>query len=278
MPLDTLVHLRPFRPRPLQGYLYFVDRLEERTGELCVAPSLHLLLDSYERYRRWGVHDGPPLIGIRAQLREWQVQPDAANTDTPDSADTLCSLMRPRPELWDALVEEARTGERRAPDPVEVEAGDRVLAAGEARVQGAVRVVDDPAASGGRALHFPAGAVGVAEFTVQVEQGRLRVWLRGKGTGDPGVDSCTLEVVVPGSNQRAAGEVGRWSEAFPADAFAWSSRSPGWSTLEVEVPQNGELRLRLKPGEATCFLDQVWLSRGQEHAPAFAAPVRGPSP
>ena len=39
----------------------------------------------YERRRKQGDHDGPPLTGARAYLMRWDVVPDAANRETPSS-------------------------------------------------------------------------------------------------------------------------------------------------------------------------------------------------
>jgi hypothetical protein len=42
------------------------------------------LLERYERLRREGGHDGPPLTALRLYRFEWTLDPDIRNVDTPD--------------------------------------------------------------------------------------------------------------------------------------------------------------------------------------------------
>ena len=57
----------------------------EPDGRARVATALADCLRRYERRRRAGPHDGPPLLGLRLYEGHWQLDPAARNVAAPDS-------------------------------------------------------------------------------------------------------------------------------------------------------------------------------------------------
>jgi hypothetical protein len=53
-------------------------------AERKLADAVANCLERYERRRRAGQHDGPPLRALRLYEFEWGLQPDAGNVDKPD--------------------------------------------------------------------------------------------------------------------------------------------------------------------------------------------------
>ena len=57
-------------------------------------PALQAALDRYDKLRFAGLHDGPPLRGIRWYRVEWDLQADAGNVGQPDRRELLAELLR----------------------------------------------------------------------------------------------------------------------------------------------------------------------------------------
>ncbi len=69
----------------------------EPGGDARVVTALADCLVRYERRRRAGAHDGPPLAGLRLYAGHWQLDPAARNAAAPDTRRPVAEFMAPPP-------------------------------------------------------------------------------------------------------------------------------------------------------------------------------------
>ncbi len=86
--------LDPFdQSRLLQG----LDTLLRAGERERVGAALRDCLARYERRRRAGEHDGPPLRALRYYRTRWQIDPEARNVDRPDGRDLVVEVALDEP-------------------------------------------------------------------------------------------------------------------------------------------------------------------------------------
>ena len=176
------------------------------------------------------------------------------------------------------------TGINRSPMPLVYDAGQDILLNAESitdRSATGVGVVDDEAASIGRAIEFSAGANEQAEAQPEVyvemrfsaPAGRYFVWLRGKTDINSGyTDSVWLQV----DDQIGAGgrsvRLGNWLDVHPAGVYGWAGDTD--DPIAIELTDSGEHRIRIQPRQTPHRIDQIWLSRSQHRIPDTTGPIK----
>ena len=168
-------------------------------------------------------------------------------------------------------------GINRSPMPLVYDAGQDVLLNAESitdRSSTGVRVIQDQAASIGRAIEFSSGATERAESQpkVYVEMrfsapaGRYFIWLRGKTDINSGyTDSVWLQVDDQiGSGGRSV-RLGNWLDVHPAGVYGWAGDTD--DPVAIELTHSGEHRIRIQPRQTPHRIDQIWLSRSQRRIP-----------
>ena len=90
--LDRPRYIQPFDPSRL--HLAFVRIAERPDSEQALREAVGNCLQRYERLRRSGAHDGPPLDAMRLYLVEWELRPDARNVDRPDDRRLVAQVTR----------------------------------------------------------------------------------------------------------------------------------------------------------------------------------------
>ena len=93
MELHDVQYLQPFdEPRllmALQRQMDDPDRLRD---------ALRDVLARYRQLRRKGLHDGPPLLGLRLYHCEWRLDARAGNANQPDRKELVAEVGCPREE------------------------------------------------------------------------------------------------------------------------------------------------------------------------------------
>ena len=172
----------------------------------------------------------------------------------------------------------------RSPMPLVYDAGQDILLNAESitdRSPTGVRVVDDEAASIGRAIEFSSGANEQVEMQPEVyvemrfsaSAGRYFVWLRGKTDINSGyTDSVWLQVDDEiGSGTRSV-RLGNWLDVHPAGVYGWAGDTD--DPIAVELTDSGEHRIRIQPRQTPHRIDQIWLSRSQHRIPNTSRPIK----
>lgn len=86
-------YISPFRRGPLRAALGRLNASADR--EYRLSSALDDLLGRYEARRLAGLHDGPPLRGLRLYRTVWRIEPWARNADRPDRRALLFEYLRP---------------------------------------------------------------------------------------------------------------------------------------------------------------------------------------
>lgn len=89
-PLRETRYLAPFDQSRLGQALNAM--LQAPDGRARVATALADCLARYERRRRAGEHDGPPLSGLRLYHAHWRLDPAARNVEQPDGQDLVVEV------------------------------------------------------------------------------------------------------------------------------------------------------------------------------------------
>jgi hypothetical protein len=87
--------------RPQRGYklAYTLQRLHQRDLQAAqrgasanskVPATIESLMDHYESRRQAGLHDGPPLTGLRLYDTQWRIEPALSNLDRPTRRELVC--------------------------------------------------------------------------------------------------------------------------------------------------------------------------------------------
>jgi hypothetical protein len=93
IPLVDPVFLYPLEH---SRFYFTLGRLERRgDGRRSLETAMRDTLERYEARRRAGLHDGPPLRGIRLYELRWRLDPLARNRDTPDQRRILFEVSSP---------------------------------------------------------------------------------------------------------------------------------------------------------------------------------------
>jgi hypothetical protein len=95
MPLVSYRYIQPFDAARLQNALETIRVLR---GRRPLKVALSDCLRRYERLRRAGRHDGPPLQGIRLYRVYWKLDPWARNVDCPNRKELILEAGTPRRE------------------------------------------------------------------------------------------------------------------------------------------------------------------------------------
>jgi len=172
----------------------------------------------------------------------------------------------------------------RSPMPVMYDSAQDIILNSESitdRSSTGVRVVNDEAASIGRAIEFFSGANQRAESQPKVfvemrfsaPAGRYTVWLRGKSDIDNGyMDSVWLQVDDHIGTLKGVARLGNWLDIHPVGAYAWAS--DGDHAIAIELKHEGEHKIRLQPRQTPHRIDQIWLSRSQLRIPNTFRPIK----
>jgi hypothetical protein len=95
MPLVALRYIQPFTSARLEGAL---RTIKARRGRQPLKAALSDCLRRYEKLRRAGRHEGPPLQGIRLYRVYWKLDPWARNVDCPNRKELILEAGTPRRE------------------------------------------------------------------------------------------------------------------------------------------------------------------------------------
>jgi glucan biosynthesis protein C len=175
-------------------------------------------------------------------------------------------------------------GINRSPMPLLYDGGKDILLNAESitdRSAIGVRLVQDEAASIGRAIEFFSGATERAESKpkVYVEMrfsapaGRYFIWLRGKTDINSGyTDSVWLQVDDQiGSGGRSV-RLGNWLDVHPAGVYGWAGDTD--DPIAIELTHSGDHNIRIQPRQTPHRIDQIWLSRSQYRIPNTTRPIK----
>jgi hypothetical protein len=144
-----------------------------------------------------------------------------------------------------------------------------------------VRVVNDEAASIGRAIEFFSGANQHAESQpgVYIEMqfsapaGRYLVWSRGKSDINNGyTDSVWLQVDDQIGTRSRSARMGNWLDVHPAGVYGWAGDTD--DPVVVILKHTGAHRIRIQPRQTPHRIDQIWLSRSQHQIPSTTNPIK----
>jgi len=172
----------------------------------------------------------------------------------------------------------------RSPMPLMYDSAQDIILNSESitdRSSTGVRVVNDEAASIGRAIEFFSGANQRAESQPQVfvemrfsaPAGRYTVWLRGKSDIDNGsTDSVWLQVDNQIGTPQGMVRLGNWLDIHPVGVYSWASDSD--HAIAIELKQAGEHKIRIQPRQTPHRIDQIWLSRSQLRIPNTFRPIK----
>jgi hypothetical protein len=175
-------------------------------------------------------------------------------------------------------------GINRSPMPLVYDAGQDVLLNAEsitARSSTGVRVIQDEAASIGRAIEFSSGATERAESQpkVYVEMrfsapaGRYFIWLRGKTDINSGyTDSVWLQLDDQIATGTRSVRLGNWLDVHPAGVYGWAGDTD--DPVAIELTHSGEHKIRIQPRQTPHRIDQIWLSRSQHKIPNTTRPIK----
>lgn len=92
-PLDSNSYIAPFDQSRLPKALRRI--LADGNGERDIKIALHDVLERYETLRRSGVHQGPPVIGMRLYELDYTIDRDAANVHAPDRRRFIAEVLQP---------------------------------------------------------------------------------------------------------------------------------------------------------------------------------------
>ncbi len=144
-----------------------------------------------------------------------------------------------------------------------------------------VRVVNDEAASNGKAIEFFSGASQRAESQPEVyvemrftaPAGRYIVWLRGKTDVNNGyTDSVWVQVDGQIGTQTRSARMGNWLDVHPAGVYGWAGDTD--DPVAVVLKHTGDHTIRIQPRQTPHRMDQIWLSRSQHRIPNTTEPIR----
>ncbi|MGD2037011.1 MAG: acyltransferase [Desulfobacterales bacterium] len=174
-------------------------------------------------------------------------------------------------------------GQDRSPMPLMYDAGQDIILNSESitdRSSTGVRVVQDEAASIGRAIEFFSGANQRVKLqpTVYVEMrfsapaGRYFVWLRGKTDINSGyTDSVWLQVDDQIGTGTRCVRLGNWLDIQRAGVYAWAGDTD--DPITIELTHSGDHKIRIQPRQIPHRIDQIWLSRSQHRIPNTTRPI-----
>jgi hypothetical protein len=143
-----------------------------------------------------------------------------------------------------------------------------------------VRVVDDEAASNGKAIEFFSGANQRAQLQPEVyvemrfpaPAGSYIFWLRGKTDENNGyTDSVWVQVDDQIGTHRSV-RMGNWLDVHPAGVYGWAGDTD--DPVAVVLKQTGEHTIRIQPRQVPHRIDQIWLSRSQHQIPNTTEPIK----
>jgi len=144
-----------------------------------------------------------------------------------------------------------------------------------------VRVVNDDAASNGKAIEFFSGASQHArpqpevyvEMRFSALAGRYIVWLRGKTDVNNGyTDSVWVQVDDQIGNQTRSARMGNWLDVHPAGVYGWAGDTD--DPVAVLLKHTGDHTIRIQPRQTPHRIDQIWLSRSQHRIPNTVDPIK----
>lgn len=245
---------------------------------------IETLFRRYESLREAGAHDDPPLLGVRSYRSEWDIESRAVNRDAPGRRTLRFYVHRPSAALRARLAMEAAgelsTAERDARRFVATT--DVVVEAAVLLLDGGAERISDRNAASGFALRLDAGPqhesdappVASATATIPLARGRYIVWLRGKASRPDDPSSLSVTAVAGAELHCWSPTIGmgNWHDAFPAEAYAWSSSAPGAPPCTLEA-SGMPLTLRISAHTGHVVLDQLWLAAEQIEQPNFAEAV-----
>jgi len=144
-----------------------------------------------------------------------------------------------------------------------------------------VRVVNDAAASNGKAIEFFSGASQHAQSQPEVyvemrfsaPTGRYIVWLRGKTDVNNGyTDSVWVQVDDQIGTQIRSARMGNWLDVHPAGVYGWAGDTD--DPVAVLLKHTGDHTIRIQPRQTPHRIDQIWLSRSQHRIPNTVDPIK----
>jgi hypothetical protein len=92
--LDSLQYIQPFDQSRL--HLAFSRLAEGPDAARTMRAAVANCLERYERLRRQGRNDGPPLRAMRLYLFGWTLDPYARNVDMPEQRHLVAEVIAPR--------------------------------------------------------------------------------------------------------------------------------------------------------------------------------------
>jgi len=176
-------------------------------------------------------------------------------------------------------------GRKGAPVPIIYDSETDILLSADsitARSATGVRVVNDAAASGGRAIEFFSGANQQAEsrpeayveMRFSAPAGRYIVWARGKTDINNGyTDSVWVQVDDQIGTRHRSVRMGNWLDVHPAGVYGWAGDTD--DPVAVVLKHTGDHTLRIQPRQTPHRIDQIWLSRFQNRLPGTNQPIEG---
>ena len=144
-----------------------------------------------------------------------------------------------------------------------------------------VRVVNDDAASNGKAIEFFEGASQrtqsqpevYVEMHFSAPAGRYTVWLRGKTDVNNGyTDSVWGQVDDQIGTQNRSARMGNWLDVHPAGVYGWAGDTD--DPVAVLLKHTGDHTIRIQPRQTPHRIDQIWLSRSQHRIPNTVDPIK----
>jgi glucan biosynthesis protein C len=144
-----------------------------------------------------------------------------------------------------------------------------------------VRVVQDEAASIGRAIEFFSGENQQAEAQPAVyidmefsaPAGKYIVWSRGKSDMDNGyTDSAWLQVDEQIGSSGKSIRLGNWLDVHPPGVYGWAGDTD--DPISIVLKHDGDHRIRIQPRQTPHRIDQIWLSRNQTRIPNTLKPIK----
>lgn len=280
----TLNPGKHFAPLDNTRFQRVLSKLRRKSRSAAYKEALRELFQRYEDLRIKGVHHDPPLLALRSYRIGWTLKSGATNKDTPDERELRFYVHSPPAAAIDRLTREVagKLTEADLAARKRVASEDIVVGARDFETFGRARLVTAEYASERRAILLnararsepPAEPSGHAEIELPTARGEYEIWMRASSKGRAPSDSLWVQAVQGGTVTcpPSIRGMGNWSDAFPADAFAWSSSAPGAPACTVTVTQ-APLRLRISGRDGRMLLDQLWLRSQALEAPDFAEPV-----
>ena len=144
-----------------------------------------------------------------------------------------------------------------------------------------VRVVNDEAASRGKAIEFFSGANQrpasqpevYVEMRFSAPAGGYTIWLRGKTDINNGyTDSVWVQVDDQIGTQNQGARAGNWLDVHPAGVYGWAGDTD--DPVAIMLKHSGDHTIRIQPRQTPHRIDQIWLSRLQHRIPDTLRPIR----